>query len=95
MVWKENAWTTRGEAEIVEQKSGTFQIVITSIPYRVNKANLIESIATLIQEKKLEGVKGLRDESTKDIRVVTHELTPLPASIEDSSKRFVYYYSNS
>ena len=61
---------TRGEAEIVEQKSGTFQIIITSIPYRVNKSALIESIAALIQEKKLEGIKGLRDESTKDIRVV-------------------------
>jgi len=60
---------TRGEAEIVEQKSGTFQIVITSIPYRVNKASLIESIATLVQEKKLDGVKGLRDESTKEIRI--------------------------
>ena len=61
---------TRGEAEIAEQKSGTFQIIITSIPYRVNKSALIESIAALIQEKKLEGIKGLRDESTKDIRVV-------------------------
>ncbi len=60
---------TRGEAEIVEQKSGTFQIIITSIPYRVNKSNLIEAIALLVQEKKLEGVKGLRDESTKDIRI--------------------------
>lgn len=61
---------TRGEAEIVEQKSGSFQIIITSIPYRVNKSSLIESIAALIQDKKLEGIKGLRDESTKDIRVV-------------------------
>lgn len=61
---------TRGEAEIVEQKSGTFQIIITSIPYRVNKSTLIESIANLIQEKRLEGIKGLRDESTKDIRIV-------------------------
>ena len=60
----------RGEAEIVEQKGGNFQIVITSIPYRVNKSNLIMSIAELVQEKKLDGVKGLRDESTKDIRVV-------------------------
>jgi len=60
---------TRGEAEIIEQKSGTFQIIITSIPYRVNKSALIESIATLVQEKKLEGVKGLRDESTRDIRI--------------------------
>ena len=60
---------TRGEAEIVEQKTGTFQIIITSIPYRVNKSTLIEAIATLIQEKRLEGIKGLRDESTKDIRI--------------------------
>ncbi len=61
---------TRGEAEIVEQKDGNFQIIITSIPYRVNKSNLIVSIAELVQEKKLEGIKGLRDESTKDIRIV-------------------------
>ncbi|MDD5721486.1 MAG: DNA gyrase subunit A [Candidatus Pacebacteria bacterium] len=60
----------RGEAEIVEQKDGNFSIIITSLPFRVNKANLIISIAELVQEKKLEGIKGLRDESTKDIRVV-------------------------
>ncbi len=61
---------TRGEAEIVENKSGQFQIVITSIPYRVNKSALISKIAELVQEKKIEGIKGLRDESAKDIRVV-------------------------
>ncbi len=60
----------RGEAEIVEEKGGNFSIIITSLPYRVNKANLIMSIAELVQEKKLEGIKGLRDESTKDIRIV-------------------------
>jgi len=70
----------RGEAEIVEQKSarpdgrsggdGNFSIIITSIPFRVNKSNLIMAIAELVQEKKLEGIKGLRDESTKDIRIV-------------------------
>jgi len=60
----------RGEAEIVEQKDGNFSIIITSIPFRVNKSNLIMAIATLVQEKKLEGIKGLRDESTKDIRIV-------------------------
>jgi DNA gyrase subunit A len=61
---------TRGEAEIVEQKDGNFSIIIVSLPYRVNKANLIVSIAELVQEKKLEGIKALRDESTKDIRIV-------------------------
>ncbi len=61
---------TRGEAEITESKTGVAQIIVTSIPYRVNKSDLIMSIAELVQEKKLEGVKGLRDESTKDIRIV-------------------------
>ncbi len=60
----------RGEAEITETKNGMFQIIITSIPYRVLKSNLIENIADLVREKKIEGIKGLRDESTKDIRVV-------------------------
>ena len=60
----------RGEAEITEDKNGNPQIIITSIPFRVNKSNLIMAIAELVQEKKLEGIKGLRDESTKDIRVV-------------------------
>lgn len=61
---------TRGEAEIVETKSGQFQIIITSIPYRVVKQNLITAIAELVQDKKLEGIKDMRDESTDEIRVV-------------------------
>lgn len=61
---------TRGVAEIVENKAGNFQIVITSIPYRVNKANLIQKIAELVRDKKIEGIKGMRDESAKDIRIV-------------------------
>jgi DNA gyrase subunit A len=60
---------TRGHAEIVEDKKGQFQIIVTSIPYRVNKAELIIAIAELVREKKIEGIKGLRDESTKDIRI--------------------------
>ncbi|OHA99443.1 MAG: DNA gyrase subunit A [Candidatus Zambryskibacteria bacterium RIFCSPHIGHO2_12_FULL_43_12b] len=60
----------RGVAEITESKAGTFQIIITEIPFRVNKATLIEKIAELVREKKIDGIKGLRDESTKDIRVV-------------------------
>ena len=59
----------RGEAEITETKAGAFQIIITSIPYRVNKADLIENIANLVREKKLEGIKALRDESAKDLRI--------------------------
>ncbi len=60
----------RGEAEVVEDKKGHFAIVITSIPYRVNKADLITRIADLVQQKKLEGIRDLRDESTRDIRIV-------------------------
>ncbi len=60
----------RGEAEIIENKSGSYQIIISSIPYRVVKADLIMAIADLVRDKKIEGIKGLRDESTKDIRIV-------------------------
>lgn len=61
---------TRGEAEIVEGKSGQFQIIITSIPYQVNKSDLIVNIADLVRDKKIEGIRDIRDESTSDIRVV-------------------------
>lgn len=60
----------RGIAEIVETKAGVNQIVISAIPYRVNKSDLIIKIADLVRDKKIEGIKGLRDESTKDIRIV-------------------------
>ncbi len=60
----------RGVAEIVEAKPGNFQIVITSIPFRVNKSDLIVKIADLVRDKKIDGIKDVRDESAKDIRVV-------------------------
>ena len=67
----------RGEAEIVDdlpagRQAGRSEsrIIITSIPYRVNKSELISRIADLVQEKKLEGIRDLRDESTSDIRIV-------------------------
>ena len=60
----------RGVAEIVEGKKGDYQIVVTSIPYRVNKSDMIVRIADLVRDKKLEGVRGLRDESAKDMRIV-------------------------
>ncbi len=62
--------TLRAKATI-EREKGKAQIVITEIPYQLNKANLIESIARLINEKKIEGISDLRDESDKDgIRIV-------------------------
>ena len=60
----------RGDAEIAEGKKGDYQVVITSIPFRVNKSDLLTKIADLVHEKKLEGIRDIRDESTKDIRVV-------------------------
>ncbi len=61
----------RGKAEIEEQKGGNFQIIISEIPYQVNKADLVEKIADLVKDKKLEGIKTLRDESDKDgVRIV-------------------------
>lgn len=60
----------RGEAEIVEDKKGQFQIIISSIPFRVNKADLIVKIADLVRDKVVEGIKGLRDESDKEMRIV-------------------------
>ena len=61
---------TRGEADIIETKNGQFQIVITSIPYRVVRSSLLEQIAELVNEKKIEGIRDIRDESTNDTRVV-------------------------
>ncbi len=61
---------TRGEVEIVEAKAGSFQIIISSIPYQVNKSELIIKIADLVHEKKIEGIRDIRDESTREIRVV-------------------------
>ena len=61
----------RGKAVIEEMESGKEKIIITELPYQVNKANLVEKIADLVREKKLEGISDLRDESDKDgIRVV-------------------------
>ncbi len=61
----------RAKADIVETKSGHFHIIVTEVPYQVNKASLLEHIAELVRDKKLEGIKDLRDESDKDgVRVV-------------------------
>ncbi|HAM88830.1 MAG: gyrase subunit A protein [Candidatus Falkowbacteria bacterium GW2011_GWC2_38_22] len=61
----------RGKAEIQENKSGYFKIVITEIPFQVNKATLVEAIANLVKNKKIDGIKDLRDESGKEgVRIV-------------------------
>ncbi|PIT89456.1 MAG: DNA gyrase subunit A [Candidatus Levybacteria bacterium CG10_big_fil_rev_8_21_14_0_10_36_7] len=61
----------RGRAEVVEEKSDNFKIIISEIPYQVNKSSLVEKIADLVKSKKLEGIRDLRDESDKEgVRIV-------------------------
>lgn len=62
---------TRAKAEIVETKTGMFQIVVTEMTYQTNKATLIERLADLVKDGKILGIRDLRDESDKDgVRVV-------------------------
>ena len=61
----------RGKVDIQETSNNRFEIIVTEIPYQVNKANLVEKIAFLVKEKKLEGISHLRDESDRDgVRIV-------------------------
>ncbi|PIR74813.1 MAG: DNA gyrase subunit A [Candidatus Magasanikbacteria bacterium CG10_big_fil_rev_8_21_14_0_10_47_10] len=61
----------RAKTDIEEDNKGVFRIIVSEVPYQVNKANLLEKIATLVQEKKIDGIKDLRDESNKHgVRVV-------------------------
>ncbi|WP_417439553.1 DNA gyrase subunit A [Idiomarina abyssalis] len=62
----------RAQAEVeVDEKTGKETIIVTEIPYQVNKARLIEKIAELVKEKRVEGISALRDESDKDgMRIV-------------------------
>ncbi|MGB7526361.1 DNA gyrase subunit A [Sphingobacterium cellulitidis] len=60
----------RGKAEIETTKSGKEIIIVTEIPYQVNKSDMIKRTADLVQEKKIEGISEIRDESSKDIRIV-------------------------
>ena len=61
----------RGKTEITETKTGSYRIIISEIPYRVNKATLLEKIALLVHDKKIEGIRDIRDESDKDgVRIV-------------------------
>jgi len=61
----------RGKAEIIEDKKGRLQIIINEIPYQVNKSSLLEKIAELVSDKRIEGIRDLRDESDKEgMRIV-------------------------
>lgn len=57
--------TVRAKTEIVEAKNGRFKIIVTELPYQVNKARLIEHIADLVKEKKMEGISNIEDHSDR------------------------------
>jgi len=61
----------RAKASIIEGDKGRYHIIITEIPYQVNKAHLVQKIANLVRDKKIEGIADIRDESNKEgMRVV-------------------------
>ena len=69
-------------AQIEEQKNGKSSIIITELPYQANKSNLIESIAKLVTDKKIDGISDIRDESDKEgIRVVVELKRDRPAQV--------------
>ena len=61
--------TLRAEAEIEEMSGGKQRIVVSSLPYQVNKSKLIENIADLVKEKRIEGISAVRDESDREEKV--------------------------
>ena len=62
--------TVRGKAEVVTEKNGRERIIITEIPYGVNKTEMIKHMATLVKDKVIAGISDIRDESKDDIRIV-------------------------
>jgi DNA gyrase subunit A len=64
----------RAKAEIKEDNNGRFQIIVTEIPYQVNKARLLEKIARLVRDKKIVGIKDLNDDSDRQGLQITIEL---------------------
>lgn len=66
--------TLRAKTEIVEKKNGRFEIQVTEIPYMVNKARLIESIADLVKDKKIEGISDVNDYSSKSGMLISIDL---------------------
>ena len=81
---------TRAKMEIEEIKGGRVQIVVTEIPYQINKATLVEKIADLVRDKRLVGVADLREESSKHgIRIVIElKKDALPQKVENSLYKY-------
>ncbi len=57
--------TVRAKTEIIEAKNGRYKIIVTELPYKVNKARLIENIADLVKEKRIEGISNIEDHSDR------------------------------
>ncbi|MFQ6032459.1 MAG: DNA gyrase subunit A, partial [Candidatus Zixiibacteriota bacterium] len=72
----------RAKANIEKQKSGKESIIVTEIPYQINKSNLLERIAQLVRDKHIDGIADLRDESDRDgMRIVVELKRDAPAEI--------------
>jgi DNA gyrase subunit A len=80
----------RGKAEIQELKNQRYQIVITEIPYQVSKSDLLREFAKLVEEKKVEGIKDIRDESDREGLRIVLDLRPgvIPQKILNSLYKF-------
>ncbi len=80
----------RGKAEIQEKKQERYQIVITEIPYQVSKSDLLREFAKLVEEKKIEGIKDIRDESDREGLRIVLDLKPgfLPQKILNALYKF-------
>ena len=82
----------RGKAEIEENNSGKEQIIVTEIPYQVNKADLIRKTAELVNDKKIEGISDLRDESDRNGMRIVFEIKRDAIANVVLNKLFKYTY---
>jgi DNA gyrase subunit A len=82
----------RAKTEIEEMKSGRFRIIVTEIPYQVNKTTLIERIAALVREGRLDSISGLRDESDRNGMRIVIELKRGAVPRKELNKLFKYTF---
>jgi len=91
---------TRGEAEVIETKKGGFQIIISSITYQTNKSELIIKMADLVRDKKIEGIRDIRDESDReglriaiDLKIGTNPQKILNALYKHTDLEKTYHFN--
>ena len=76
---------TRAKADILEDKKGRFQIVISEITYQTNKSTLIQKIANLVKDAKIDGIRDIRDESDKEAEADITKLDKIAERLEFKS----------